>query len=290
MSERIAFLGTGIMGAAMAGRLAEAGLDVTVWNRTRAKAEPLADKGATVADSAADALDGRTMLVTMLADADVVAAALEDGALLSGLGSDAVWLQMSTVGVAGEERLRGLAERAGIAYVDAPVSGTKQPAEQGKLTVIASGPEELKQRAATVFDVVGAQTVWVGEAGAGSKLKLVVNTWLLGLLGALADSIRLSELLGVDPQSFLSAIEGGPLFTPYAKTKGEAMIKGEYPTSFPLAMASKDARLVAESAQDAGERLPVADALAELYERASGLDGGKLGEADMAAVIEALRR
>lgn len=156
--------------------------------------------------------------------------------------------------------------------------------------MLASGPEDLRARAETVFSVVGSTTVWAGEAGAGSRLKLVVNTWLLGLLGALADSIRLSELLGIDPAGFLAAIEGGPLFTPYAKLKGGAMIAGEYPTAFPLSMASKDAQLVVEAAHDAGGDLPVADALAGLFQRAAALDGGELGRADMAAVVEALRR
>ncbi|MGN6687069.1 MAG: NAD(P)-dependent oxidoreductase [Actinomycetales bacterium] len=290
MGERIAFLGTGIMGGAMARRLADAGQDIAVWNRTLDKARPLADAGATVAASVADAVRGRTLLVTMLADADVTAAALGNGDALAGLAPDALWLQMATVGVAGEQRLRGLAEAAGVGYLDAPVSGTKQPAEQGALTVLASGPEDLRARAETVFSVVGSTTVWAGEAGAGSRLKLVVNTWLLGLLGALADSIRLSELLGLDPAGFLAAIEGGPLFTPYAKLKGGAMIAGEYPAAFPLSMASKDAQLVVEAAHDAGGDLPVADALAGLFQRAAALDGGELGRADMAAVVEALRR
>ncbi|MGN6088428.1 MAG: NAD(P)-dependent oxidoreductase [Actinomycetales bacterium] len=290
MGERIAFLGTGIMGGAMARRLADAGQDIAVWNRTLDKARPLADAGATVAASVADAVRGRTLLVTMLADADVTAAALGNGDALAGLAPDALWLQMATVGVAGEQRLRGLAEAAGVGYLDAPVSGTKQPAEQGALTVLASGPEDLRARAETVFSVVGSTTVWAGEAGAGSRLKLVVNTWLLGLLGALADSIRLSELLRIDPAGFLAAIEGGPLFTPYAKLKGGAMIAGEYPTAFPLSMASKDAQLVVEAAHDAGGDLPVADALAGLFQRAAALDGGELGRADMAAVVEALRR
>ncbi|MGN6598059.1 MAG: NAD(P)-dependent oxidoreductase [Actinomycetes bacterium] len=290
MGERIAFLGIGIMGGAMARRLADAGQDIAVWNRTLDKARPLADAGATVAASVADAVRGRTLLVTMLADADVTAAALGNGDALAELAPDALWLQMATVGVAGEQRLRGLAEAAGVGYLDAPVSGTKQPAEQGALTVLASGPEDLRARAETVFSVVGSTTVWAGEAGAGSRLKLVVNTWLLGLLGALADSIRLSELLGLDPAGFLAAIEGGPLFTPYAKLKGGAMIAGEYPTAFPLSMASKDAQLVVEAAHDAGGDLPVADALAGLFQRAAALDGGELGRADMAAVVEALRR
>ncbi|MGN6521686.1 MAG: NAD(P)-dependent oxidoreductase [Actinomycetes bacterium] len=290
MGERIAFLGTCIMGGAMARRLADAGQDIAVWNRTLDKARPLADAGATVAASVADAVRGRTLLVTMLADADVTAAALGNGDALAELAPDALWLQMATVGVAGEQRLRGLAEAAGVGYLDAPVSGTKQPAEQGALTVLASGPEDLRARAETVFSVVGSTTVWAGEAGAGSRFKLVVNTWLLGLLGALADSIRLSELLGIDPAGFLAAIEGGPLFTPYAKLKGGAMIAGEYPTAFPLSMASKDAQLVVEAAHDAGGDLPVADALAGLFQRAAALDGGELGRADMAAVVEALRR
>src|SRR4051794_2174602 len=132
---RVAVLGTGTMGGPMARNIAAAGIDVRVWNRTREHAE---ETGLEVAGTPAEAVDGADVMVTMLADGDIVADVAEQA--LESLGDDAIWLQMSTVGIAATERLATLAEERGVAFVDAPVSGTKQPAEQGELVVLASGP------------------------------------------------------------------------------------------------------------------------------------------------------
>src|SRR5215207_9730666 len=172
----VAVLGTGIMGAAMARNLLWVGMEVRAWNRTREKAEPLAEDGAKVTDTPAEA------------------AAVEEavgGNVLPALVEDGVWLQMSTVGTEWSDRLEKLAAERGVAYVDAPVLGTKQPAEQGALIVLASGPEEVRERSQPVFDAVGSKTLWLGPAGAGSRLKLVVNNWIVGLIGALAETTAL---------------------------------------------------------------------------------------------------
>ena len=283
----IAVLGTGIMGAAMARNLISAGMDVRVWNRSREKAEPLAEDSAKVAESPAEAADGAGFVLTMLADADAVAEAVggENGAL-SALPGDGVWLQMSTVGLEGHERLAGIADEHGVAYVDAPVLGTKQPAEQGQLIVLASGPEEIRERCEPVFDAVGAKTLWLGSAGAGSSLKLVTNNWIVGLLGALAETISFARAVGVDPSQFLQAIEGGPLDVPYAQMKGQMMIEEEFPTSFSAKLARKDAGLVLEAAEANGLRLPLAEAVAAHFDEA--IDAGH-GEDDMAAIYQAAK-
>jgi 3-hydroxyisobutyrate dehydrogenase len=283
----IAVLGTGIMGAAMARNLLAAGFEVRAWNRSREKAEPLADDGATVADSPAEAAEGAGFVLTMLADADAVAEAAggEDGAL-SVLLEDGVWLQMSTVGLEGQEKLARIAEEHGVYHVDAPVLGTKEPAEQGQLIVLASGPEEVGDRCETVFDAVGSKTLWLGLAGAGSRLKLVTNNWIVGLLGALAETISFAEALGVDPNRFLEVIEGGPLGVPYAQMKGQMMIEEEFPTSFSANLARKDANLVLQAGTANGLRLPLTEAAAEHFDEA--IDAGH-GEEDMAAIYQATR-
>src|ERR671932_1366307 len=265
----IAVLGTGIMGAGMARNLLAAGMEVRVWNRTREKAEPLADDGAKVADSPAEAAEGADFVLTMLADADAVAEAVggENGAL-STLAEGGVWLQMSTVGIEGSERLAGIADEYGITYVDAPVLGTKQPAEQGQLIVLASGPEEVRDQCQPVFDAIGSNVLWVGPTGAGSRLKLVTNSWLVGLLGVLAETISLARALGVDPARFLEAIEGGPLGVPYAQMKGQMMIDEEFPTSFSVELAQKDAGLVLEAARAHDLHLPVAEAINARFKEA----------------------
>ncbi len=283
----IAVLGTGIMGAAMARNLLSAGMEVRVWNRSREKAQPLADDGAAVADSPAGAAEGAGFVLTMLADADAVAEATggEDGAL-SILPDDGVWLQTSTVGLEGQEMLAGIADEHGVYYVDAPVLGTKEPAEQGQLIVLASGSEEVRERCEPVFDAVGSKTLWLGHAGAGSRLKLVTNNWILGLLGALAETISFAEALNVDPNQFLEVIEGGPLGVPYAQMKGQMMIEEEFPTSFSANLARKDANLVLQAAEANGLRLPLTEAAAQHFDEA--IDAGH-GEEDMAAIYQATR-
>lgn len=170
----VAVLGTGIMGAAMARNLLSADMRVRAWNRTREKAEPLAEDGARVVDTPTEAADGAGFLVTRLSDADAVEEAV-GGDVLPALAEGGVWLQMSTVGTEGSERLEELAAEHGVAYVDAPVLGTRRPAEQGQLIVLASGPEEVRERCRPLFEAVSSKTPWLGPAGAGSRLKLVVN-------------------------------------------------------------------------------------------------------------------
>ena len=286
-NAEIAILGTGIMGAAMARNLLAAGMEVRVWNRTREKAEPLAEDGAEVADSPAEAAQGADFVLTMLADADTVAEAVggEEGALAT-LGEDGIWLQTSTVGLEGHERLAGIADEYGVTYVDVPVLGTKEPAEQGQLIMLASGPEEVQERCQPIFDVVGSQTFWLGPAGAGSRLKIVTNNWIVGLLGLLAETIALARATGVDPSQFLEVIEGGPLDLPYAQMKGQMMIEEEFPTSFSANLARKDANLVLQAAEANGLRLPLTQAAAEHFDEA--ISAGH-GEEDMAAIYQAIR-
>ena len=283
----VAVLGTGIMGAAMARNLLAAGMEVRVWNRTREKAEPLADDGATVADSPAEAAEGADFVLTMLADADTVAEAVEEGGgALSVLANDGVWLQASTVGIEGSERLAEIAAQYGVHYVDVPVLGTKEPAEQGQLIMLASGPEEVRERCQPIFDAVGSQTFWLGPAGASSRLKVVTNNWIVGLLGLLAETIALAEATGVDPSRFLEVIQGGPLDLPYAQMKGQMMIDEEFPTSFSASLARKDASLVLGAAEASGLRVPLAEAVATRFDEA--INAGH-GEEDMAAVYEAAK-
>jgi 3-hydroxyisobutyrate dehydrogenase len=193
----VAVLGTGIMGAAMARNLLSAGMQVRAWNRSREKAEPLEKEGAEVADNPGDAARSAAFILTMLPDADVVESRWKRRAL--GAGRRRFVAADEYGGEGGNERLAGLAADSGVAYVDAPVLGTKQPAEQGQLIVLASGPEEVRERSEQVFSAVGSKTVWLGEAGEGSRLKLVINNWIVGLLGVLAETVAFAEATGVDP-------------------------------------------------------------------------------------------
>lgn len=281
----VAVLGTGIMGAGMARNLLNAGIEVRAWNRSREKAEPLAEDGATVVGSAAEAADGANFVLTMLADVDAVADVMDEG-VLTGLADGGVWIQTSTVGIEGNGRLTEIADKHEVPYVDAPVLGTKQPAEQGQLIVLASGPNDVHEKCEPVFDAIGAKTMWLGEAGAGSRLKLVVNNWIVGLLGALAETISLARAIGVDPNSFLETIEGGPLGVPYAQIKGQMMIDEDFPTSFSAKLARKDAGLVLEAAGAEGVHLALTEAIAVRFDEA--INAG-YGEEDMSAIFEATK-
>jgi len=280
---RVAVLGTGIMGAPMARSIAAAGHEVRAWNRTRERAEPLAEHGVTVADEPAEAVEGADVVLTMLADGDAVEAVVADLPLPEG----SVWAQMSTVGAEALERLVARAEGAGVPIVDAPVLGTRAPAEQGQLTVIAAGPPQARERCAPVFDAVGSRTVVLGdEPGTATRMKLVLNTWLLALVEGLAESIALAERLGVDPAKFIEIIDGGPLGPPYAKMKGTMMIERSYEPSFSLALAAKDARLALDAASASGLELPALRAIRAQLEKAVELGHG---DEDMAAAVEAGR-
>jgi 3-hydroxyisobutyrate dehydrogenase len=274
----VALLGTGTMGAGMARNIAGAGLPLRVWNRTRAKAEPLAEVGATVADSAADAVRGADVVITMLFDAESVEAALGDAR--DGLGAGTLLLQQSTVGVAGADRLAGLAAELGLVYVDAPVLGTKKPAEDGALVVLASGPDDARARVEPVLEAIGSRTVWVGEAGQGTRLKLVANSWVLTVVEGIAEALTLATSLGVEPRQFLDVVKGGAMDAPYVQLKGAAMLAGDFAPAFGLDGAAKDAGLIVEAARAAGADLGVLEAVQQHLARA--LDAG-YGDLDMSA-------
>jgi 3-hydroxyisobutyrate dehydrogenase len=285
MALAVAVLGTGIMGAPMARNLAGAGPDVRAWNRTAEKAQPLAEHGVTVAEDAADAVRGADVALTMLADAEATLAVGEQA--LGALDGEAIWLQAGTIGIEGTGRCAEAARRAGASFVDGPVLGTRQPAEDGALIVLAAGPDAALDRCAPVFDAIGQRTLRVGsEPGAASRLKLVLNAWVLAVTQGTAEMIALAEGLGLDPQQALDALDGGPLDLPYLRVKGGMMMAGEFPPSFPLSLAAKDAALVAGAAQRAGVDLPLARAVAERYAQAR--EAG-LGDEDMAATYRLSR-
>jgi len=275
-----AVLGTGIMGGAMARNIARAGIATAAWNRRRERAEPLAGDGVQVFDTPAEAAAGRDVVVTMLPDADVVRAVMTSE-VLGALADGGAWLQCSTVGVEGAAELISLAAGAGVGFLDAPVSGTKAPAEAGKLVILASGDEAAAELCRPVLEAVGSKTVWLGEAGNGSRMKLVTNDWVLGVTALMAEGMRLCEGLGLSRESFLQAIEGAPVDSPYAQAKGRMMIDGDFDPRFPLQHGAKDTRLILRAAREAGLELPVAEATAAHF--ADSLAAGR-GEEDVAAI------
>ena len=275
----VAFIGTGTMGLPMARNLVSAGFELRAWNRSRDRAAALADEGASLVGDPREAAQGAQILVTMLSDAtavlDTAAAAL--GALPDG----GIWIQMSTIGLEGTEHCARLAARAETTFVDAPVLGTREPAQQGKLVVLASGPDAARERCQAVFDAVGQRTLWLGPAGSGTRCKVVVNSWVVGVVGALAETITLAQVLDVGPERFFEAIEGGALDLPYARLKGALMIERKFDDpAFRLALARKDADLILAAMSERNLELPIMRAVADRLRRA---DEDGHGEEDMAA-------
>ncbi len=273
----VALLGTGIMGAGMGHNILAAGLPLQVWNRSAAKARPLAEAGAVLAPDPAAAVRGADVVVTMLGDGHDVLAVMEQAA--AGLAAGQVWAQ-TTTGV-DQDELLAFAEKHGLLFVDAPVVGTRQPAESGQLVVLAAGPPEARAAVGPVFDAIGRATTWVADDAAGlaaSRLKLVVNSWVLAVTAATAESIALARGLGVDPQAFLDAVAGGPLDLPYLQNKAKAILTEDWTPNFSVTNAAKDADLVVAAAGEL--RLDVAAAVATRMHRAA--DAGH-GDKDMAA-------
>jgi 3-hydroxyisobutyrate dehydrogenase len=261
----VAVLGTGIMGAAMARNLVAAGLRTTVWDRSADATAPLAEAGAVVAASAAEAAAGAEALITMLPTAAAVQSVMFADGVAQRLPDGAVWAQMGTIGV---EATLGLAERLGqlrpdTLFVDAPVSGSKGPAETGQLLILASGPPEAEPVLAPVFDAIGRKTTWLGPAGQGSRMKLVVNSYLCFLVEGVAEALELAARLGIDPADLDAAIEGGPLDAPLADAKLHKMARGDFAPEFPLEWALKDIDLAIEAAN--GARLPLLEALSRQW-------------------------
>ncbi|HTU37971.1 MAG TPA: NAD(P)-dependent oxidoreductase [Acidimicrobiales bacterium] len=284
-NEPVAFLGVGTMGHAMATRALGAGIPTIVWNRNADATGDLVDLGARAAESPADAAGRAAIVVTMVTDADAVLEIAKG--MLAALAPSAIWVQMSTIGDRGTQRVESLvrAERSDVILVDAPVSGSKGPAEQGQLTIFASGPEAIRSRLDPLFDALGRRTIWVGPVGTGSKLKLVANTWLALAAEALNVSVAFAHQLGLQTESVANALGDGPLVSAWQTAKLERIARGDFSAQFALSLALKDVRL---ALGDAGhERFEVLATLAEEWEDVVALG---FGDNDLTIVAQVLEQ
>lgn len=294
----VAVLGLGTMGSGMAARLIDAGLDVTVWNRSPEREQPFVGK-ARVAPTAADAVAGADAVLTMLFDAaavrEVMASALPamsaSGMSASGMGTGGmstgtIWMQSSTVGVRAAEDFARQADLAGVRYVDAPMLGTRQPARDGALAALVAGDDGAIAALAPVFAAVASRTVRAGEEPpAASALKIAVNAWIATITAGIGQSLMIAERLGVDPKLVLTALDGTAPDSPYAQTKGDAILNRAFDPQFAVAGLLKDVRLARD--ETPGVARSLLDALDELY--SDTVDAGAGGE-DIAAVWRAFQR
>jgi 3-hydroxyisobutyrate dehydrogenase len=285
--EPVAVLGIGAMGHGMAASALRAGIPVIVWDRRMQATRDLAERGAQVAASAADAARQAAIAVTMVTDADAVISIARDQGMLAALAPDAIWVQMSTIGVDGINRVAALAstERPDVMLLDAPVSGSREPAERGQLTIFASGPGEARSRVAPLFDALGQRTIWVGETGGGTRLKLVNNTWLAFANEAVAASVALAHRLGLVTGTVVDALGGAPLVSPWQAAKLQRIAEGEFSPQFALSLALKDVHLALQAAGDG--RQEVLACLADEWQRAVGQG---LGEQDLTVVTQVIEQ
>ncbi|MGQ7244513.1 NAD(P)-dependent oxidoreductase [Salinicola sp. V024] len=291
-SRSIAVLGLGAMGHAFAANLLQAGFDVAVWNRSPGKASGLVENGARLAESPADAVDQAQAVITMFPDLAVTRDVLlsDDGALVA-MTEGAILIQMGTLGVAETDRL--IAEvgdaRSDVVFIDAPVSGTKAPAQQGKIAILASGDRD---RAGTVvepvFEVLGNKTQWLGQAGQGARMKVVINAWLISMMQGIAETAQLADTLGFTTDDLWQVLEGGPLATPYMKLKMDMIASGEFDPQMAMQWGLKDLGLALEAGDD--KALPSLSHIRNLWFDAVNAGHGEQDIAAIYAFLETYRR
>jgi 3-hydroxyisobutyrate dehydrogenase len=283
VTPTVAVLGLGTMGAAMARRISGAGMATTVWNRSAGRTADFADGPARIADDPAAAVADADVVLTMLFDAAAVETVIAEA--LPAMSGDAVWLQCSTVGVEAANRFAAAAAAAGVGFVDAPVLGTKAPAESGTLTALLAGSDDDLAVVDPVIAAIATKRVRAGQAApAGSALKLAMNAWIATLTAGIAQSLTIADRLGLDPSLVLEALQGAAADSPYAQLKGGAMLAHGFAPQFEVVGLLKDVRLAREATPGMPQQLLAA--LDELYAAAAG---GGAAHLDIAAVWQAFQ-
>jgi 3-hydroxyisobutyrate dehydrogenase len=277
---RVGMLGAGLMGSAMGRRMLEQDIEVIAWDRTTAHVNALEAAGGQVAGSPEDVLASASTVITMLPTAEIVLDVVEP--LLANWPEGTVWLQMSSVGASEADGLTRVAQQHDVTIVDAPVSGSTHPALEGRLTILASGPDSVREHLQPVFAALGSRVMWVGEAGMGSRLKLAANHWMVASVTAVAETMHLCEALGLDQRPFVELLEDGPLGSPYIREKLVEMRSRDYPAGFPVRLALKDLELVGEVEAASAAEMPVLDVIRERFSVAAR----EHADEDLAAVYE----
>lgn len=285
MNQRpsVAVLGLGAMGHAFAANLLKNGFVTWGWNRTKARAEDLQSAGLQLVDSPEEAVGQADVVMSMLADAAATESVLQQATLA--LKKEAIVVQMGTIGVGSTEKLIAhfSEQRPDVVFLDAPVSGTRTPAENAQIVVLASGDRQRAERVEPLFAAIAKETKWLGKAGAASRMKLVVNAWLISMVQGLAESTQMAEEFGFTPDEFWSVLDGGPLAVPYVKGKLDMIKEGRFDPQMHLAWALKDVNLALSAAKNSA--LPGLNLIAEVWQDA--VDAG-YGEKDLSVIYRYL--
>jgi 3-hydroxyisobutyrate dehydrogenase len=280
---RVGWVGTGRMGAAMAGRLARAGVELTVWNRTRAKAQPLADLGATVADTIAELADRDVVFIMVSSDKDLEQVLLGDDGLLTGTTHPAVVVDCSTVATETSEQVRAECESRGIAFLAAPVSGNGKVVRAGKLSLVVSGPEETYTRVEPLLAHLGQHVTYVGEGDVARLVKICHNLMLGVVTQSMAEITVLAEKGGVPRAAFLDFLNNSVMGSVFTRYKSPAFVHLDYTPTFTPVLLRKDFDLGLAAARQLDVPMPVASATAQLVQ--ATVSSGRVDE-DFAVLLD----
>jgi len=284
MRMRIGFLGLGTMGAPMANNLRKAGYQITVWNRTAAKAELLVRKGATLAPTPRDCAAGKDLVVTCLSDEKALEAVLEGPqGLLAGLGAGDLLVDTSTAGTRAARALDARVRERGASFVAAPLLGSRAAAEKAQLVVVVGGPKAARERARPALHAVSARLVELDDAVHAALMKLVVNAVGGAMMAGFAEALALGASGGLEVARIVETIQSSGFHSPLYLMKGEQVIQRDFEPRFSVALAEKDQRLAQEAAADQGAKVPVNSAVRRLF--ADAIESGR-GEKDIAAVAD----
>ncbi|KAI3886140.1 hypothetical protein MKW92_013870 [Papaver armeniacum] len=283
----VGFLGLGIMGKAMAMNLLRHGFKVTVWNRTLSKCEELVQFGASIGETPAAVVKKCKYTIAMLSDPSAALAVVfnKDG-VLEQISEGKGYIDMSTVDADTSIKINEEILQKGGTFLEAPVSGSKKPAEDGQLVILAAGDKALYEEAIPAFDVMGKKSFFLGQVGNGAKMKLVVNMIMGSMMNAFSEGLVLADRSGLSQQILLDVLDLGAIANPMFKMKGPAMIQNNYSPAFPLKHQQKDMRLALALGDENAVSMPVAAAANEAFKTARSLE---LGDFDFSAVLEAVK-
>lgn len=285
--KKYGFLGLGIMGQAMAANLLNAGCHVTVWNRTAEKCAPLVGNGASQGATPADVVTKSDITFAMVSDP---AAARElyfgEHGVLQGITPGKSYIDVSTVDPQTAVEISAAINCQGGRFLEAPVSGSKKPAEDGALVFLCGGDESLYSEALPALDIMGKKSFHLGRVGSGARMKLVINMIMGTTMAAFAEGLSLGEKAGLDTGDILAVLDQGAIANPMFRLKGPMMNGQNFATAFPLKHMQKDMRLALLLGDETGQTLPAAAAANALYIKArdKGCD-----DDDFSAVLKAVR-
>ncbi|MED6217983.1 putative oxidoreductase glyr1 [Stylosanthes scabra] len=284
----VGFLGLGIMGKAMSMNLLRHGFKVTVWNRTLSKCDELVEHGASIGETPAAVIKKCKYTIAMLSDPPAALSVVFDkNGVLDQIGNGKGYVDMSTVDADTSLKISEAIKAKGGSFLEAPVSGSKKPAEDGQLVILAAGDKALYDEILPAFDVLGKKSFHLGEVGNGAKMKLVVNMIMGSMMNAFSEGLTLAGRSGLDPSTLLDVLDLGAMANPMFKMKGPSMLKNNYSPAFPLKHQQKDMRLALALGDENAVPMPVAAAANEAFKKARSMG---LGDLDFSAVHETLKK